>query len=68
MTQHADIPVLLRRKQVEAMTTLSRSRIYVLMKIGEFPAPVRLGSQSVAWLRSDIEAWINQRIKASRSI
>ena len=56
MTQHAEIPVLLRREQVEAMTTLSRSRIYVLMKIGEFPAPVRLGSQSVAWLRSDIEA------------
>ncbi len=58
--------VLIRRKQVEAMTSLSRSRIYALMNEGAFPKPVRLGTQSVAWPLSEIEAWINERIAASK--
>ena len=49
---------LLRRPEVEGMTRLSRAAIYAKMKRGEFPAPVRLGSNSVAWRLSDVEAWI----------
>lgn len=34
---------LIRRKEVERLTGLSRSRIYDLMKQGAFPKPVALG-------------------------
>jgi len=53
---------LLRRKDVEIRTALSRSRIYDLMRRGEFPLPVRLGSMSVAWASNEIDAWIAERL------
>ena len=37
---------LLRRREVEAQTRLSRSAIYARMAQGEFPRPVRLGPNS----------------------
>ena len=54
---------LLRRKDVEQRTALSRSRIYDLMGKGEFPLPVRLGSMSVAWASTEIDAWIAERLQ-----
>lgn len=54
--------VLLRCKDVEHRTSLSRSRIYDLMGKGEFPKPVRLGSMSVAWSSLEIDNWIAQRL------
>ena len=53
---------LLRRKDVEQRTALSRSRIYDLMGKGEFPKPVKLGSMSVAWSSHEIDNWIAQRL------
>ena len=52
---------LLRRQQVEEITGLSRSSIYRLMKSGEFPLPVRVGSTAVRWRASDITAWLESR-------
>ena len=45
---------LLRRRQVESITGLSRSSIYRLMQNGEFPRPVRVGPAAVRWKTSDI--------------
>lgn len=53
---------LIRRKEVERLTALSRSRIYDLMKQGAFPKPVQLGAMSVAWLEAEIHEWIASRI------
>lgn len=50
---------LLRRPEVEAITGLSRARIYALMATDGFPAPVKLGLNSVAWKLHDIEEWID---------
>ena len=52
---------LLRRGAVEKLTGLSRATIYVRMAEGEFPRPIRIGAQAVAWKESDIEAWIESR-------
>lgn len=57
---------ILRRKQVEARTGLSRSTIYERIKAGTFPAPINLGEKAVGWIESEIDAWLNARIKESR--
>lgn len=51
----------LRRPAVEAETGLSRSSIYRMIKAKEFPRPIRIGKQAVAWRSSDIEQWKNDR-------
>ena len=55
---------LLRRRQVEESTGMSRSSIYRLMKSGEFPRPVRVGRAAVRWRESDITAWVESRPEA----
>lgn len=58
---------LIRRKEVERLTALSRSRIYALMAAGDFPRPVRLGEMSVAWYLPEIQSWIAARIAERKS-
>ena len=53
---------LLRRKEVEATTGLSKSHIYDLMKRGLFPLPVPLSTKAVAWVSSEVQAWCADRI------
>lgn len=60
------ITKLLRRNDVENITGLRRSSIYAKIAEGNFPKPVKLGLRTVAWLEGDIQAWINERISASR--
>ena len=52
---------LLRRREVEKITGMSRSSIYRLMQEGEFPRPVRIGPAAVRWKSSDITTWIESR-------
>lgn len=51
---------------MKEMTGLSRSTIYSWITAGRFPAPVKLGPRSVAWVKEEIEAWVNSRIAESR--
>ena len=57
---------LIRRKEVESITGLSRSSIYAMISSGEFPKPIKIGIQAVAWPESDIQEWVAKRIEASR--
>jgi len=57
---------ILRRRQVEARTGLSRSTIYDRMRDGTFPRQIALGAKSVGWLEADIEAWIETHVNRSR--
>ena len=52
---------LLRRRDVEALTGLSRAWIYAAMQRGDFPRPVKLGKRAVAWPKSAIDDWIEER-------
>lgn len=56
---------ILRRKQVETRTGLSRSAIYSLMLQSQFPKPVKLTAKAVGWPEHVIEAWIASRIEAA---
>lgn len=60
--------MVLRRRQVEARTGLGRSSIYALIADGQFPAPIRLSTNTVGWLEHEIDAWIAERTKASRTV
>lgn len=55
---------ILRRKQVQMRTGLSRSTIYQYIKDGVFPKPVPLGPRAVGWLESDVSDWIAGRVIA----
>ena len=53
---------LLRRPEVERMTGLSRSTIYLLLSSGAFPKPVNIGPRAVAWVETEIAEWVQSRI------
>jgi prophage regulatory protein len=57
---------ILRLPQVKARTGLSRSSVYLKVSRGEFPRPVALGARSVGWVADEIDAWLAERIAASR--
>lgn len=54
---------LIRRRVVESMTGLGRTQIYDLMKARRFPAAVPLGPRAVGWLESEVQGWIDERLK-----
>lgn len=57
----------LRISKVMERVPYSRATIYRKIAAGEFPRPYDLGSSghAVAWLESDIDYWISQRIAAA---
>ena len=57
---------LLKRREVEEITGLSRSTTYRMVKTGQFPQPVRVGPKAVRWRLSDIIAWLESRPLAGR--
>ena len=57
---------ILRRKQVEARTGLSRSSIYARLRQNPkrpgdydttFPKPISVGAKAVGWIEAEIEEW-----------
>ena len=56
---------LLRLRAVLDLYPVSRSRWYAGVKSGEYPKPVRLGKNSVAWKESDIQALLDATVSAS---
>ena len=59
---------LLRLPDVKARTGLSRSSIYLRMSEGSFPTSVPLGARAVGWVESEIENFLESRIKARASV
>ena len=54
-----------RLPSVIARTVLSRSTI--LRRAGvDFPSPIRLGENTIAWVSAEVDQWIAERIAASR--
>ena len=59
---------LLRRRQVEEITGMTRSSIYRLMDSGDFPRPVRVGPAAVRWKESEITCWLESRAHSEESV
>lgn len=64
---------ILRRKQLEARLNVSRATLYDWLDEksprhdNTFPKQIRLSRNCVGWLEHEIDAWIESRIKSSRS-
>ena len=60
---------LLRWPEVQARVGFCKSYSYVLQKKGIFPLPIKIikGGRATGYLESEINAFINARIKQSRS-
>ena len=56
---------LLRRPEVERRCQLGRSTIYRLMRVGQFPTPIKIGPRAVRWSEREIERWIADRPRAT---
>ena len=66
---------ILRRKQVESRTGLSRSSIYARLRHNPkrpgdydptFPSPVSVGAKAVGWIEAEIDAWLTAQVEKSR--
>jgi prophage regulatory protein len=55
-------------KQVASKVALGQSTIHRLVAKGEFPRPFPLVGNRVAWLDSDVEAWLAARVAAARQL
>jgi prophage regulatory protein len=54
---------LIRRPVVIDRTGLQTTQIYDLIAVDKFPAPVPIGARAVAWVESEVDAWIEARIR-----
>lgn len=55
---------LIKITEVMAQTAVSHSSIYKYIKLGLFPKPVTQIGKSKAWIESEIQEWIMERIQA----
>ncbi|MFG0430335.1 helix-turn-helix transcriptional regulator [Serratia liquefaciens] len=56
----------IRIADVQRRTGYSKAWIYRLMSQGRFPASVKIGDRAIAFVESEIDTWISQRIAESR--
>lgn len=58
---------LIKLAEVLKMSGLSRTALYERVRARDFPAPVKLSERSVAWLQSEVNAWIEAKLQARDS-
>ena len=52
--------------EVRKMTGLGTTTIYEKMMANTFPRQVKLGPRAGAWVKSEVQAWVRERISANR--
>lgn len=57
---------LIRMPEVMRRTGYGKAWIYHLLKENRFPKSVKIGVRAIAFVESEIDEWINQRIAESR--
>lgn len=54
---------LIRLPEVQRRTGYSKAWIYRLLREQRFPQSVKIGSRSIAFVESEVDEWISQRIE-----
>ena len=52
----------LRQKAVLSKIAVSQATLWRMVRSGSFPAPIRLSTNSVGWLETEIDEWIAKRM------
>ena len=74
ITQTQPSHKMLRMKQLIEQTGLSRSTLYDMMDVKSkrydptFPRGIKLTEATVAWLDSEVNTWLESKIKQSRNL
>jgi prophage regulatory protein len=74
ITQTQSSHKMLRMKQLIEQTGLSRSTLYEMMDVKSkrydptFPRGIKLTEATVCWLESEVNAWIDSKIKQNRGL
>ncbi len=55
---------IVRMAEVMRLTGLSKSTIHRRYRAGTFPRPLRLGPQSIGWLREELVEWLESLPRA----
>lgn len=53
--------MFIRLDEVLKLTSLSRSSIYRLMSLGDFPKKYQLSERAVGWKLDEVNDWLNTR-------
>ena len=56
----------IRLKEVLSICGKSRSSVYASIKKGDFPAPIKVGGRSSAWVKTEVLQWARRCIACSR--
>lgn len=56
---------LLALKTVKSVTTLSEMSIRRMVERNQFPKPIKLAPNRIAWREPDVSAWIHSRVEAA---
>lgn len=59
---------LIRLPEVQRRTGYSKAWIYRLIDKGEFPKQIKLGTRAIAFIESEIDTWIENKISSSREL
>jgi len=49
---------IIKIKDLPKKVGLSRSSIYRLVRLGQFPTPIKLSERSSGWFESEIDQWL----------
>lgn len=55
---------LLSINDVLKAVPFGKSKLYDLIKLGSFPAPVKISPGRSAWLENEIDTWISEKVSA----
>ena len=53
----------LRLSAVMKITAIARSTIWLWVKEGKFPQPIKLSPRVTVWKESDIQDWMKNKVK-----
>lgn len=59
----SDFPTLISTKEVIKRTTLCRGTIRNLVNAGDFPRPIRLTENRIAFREAEVTAWLAARLQ-----
>ncbi|QXN62811.1 helix-turn-helix transcriptional regulator [Serratia fonticola] len=57
---------LIRLPEVQRRVGYGKAWVYKLIAQNRFPKPVKIGTRSIAFIESEVDEWISQRIAESR--